>query len=119
MSRFLAVIFLLILLMPLSSFADEFTSAIDSAVKRLSASDFRTRKLAMKELVALPIEANEALEKKFQTATNVVKIMFIEIFAMRQQVEACTEIIEMIEFLPESASFRIASALDKIGDIGW
>ncbi len=119
MYKYFTILILAILLMPTPSFSDEYSSIIDSAIKRLGATDYRTRKLAMQELVALPIEANEALEKKFENATNAVKIMFIEIFAMRQQVETCSKIIEMIEFLPESASFRIASALDKIGDIGW
>ena len=89
MSKNIVIILILIFMILTPLIADEYSGTIDSAVKRLSVSDFRTRKLAMQELVALPIGANEALEKKFANATNAVKIMFIEIFAMRQQVEAC------------------------------
>ena len=113
------LILLMLMLLVSSAFSESYTSTIDSAVTRFSTSDHRSLKLAMQELAALPEDANKELVAKFKNATIYEKIILIEVFALRKQESACSDIVEVIEFLPESAAPRIAAALDNIGDKGW
>ncbi len=92
---------------------------IDRAIERLLEPDYRNRQLAAEELARLDNAADADLLAAFDKASISAKIALIEVYALRKFEGACQKIVDTIEFLPESATSRVAIALGQLGDKGW